>query len=165
VITVKKFLIFIFISFFLNSISLGDTVSDSNTTTEEPNKAVKTSDYNLAKRFIRKADKYESKNKSKKAIKYYNKAIKLLHSSNKTYSANANTFNYLGYAKAKLGFFEDAEIYYILGLELDPNHISININLGKLYIDLNRIDEAKERLEFLKNCNCKEFEDLNDLLS
>ena len=163
-INISKYLIFIFILFFFYYISFGNTISDSSTTTEEPKQPIKTSNYNLAKKFIRKAEKYENKNKSKKAIKYYNKAIKLLHLSNKKYSANANTFSYLGYAYAKLGNFEDAEIYYILGLELNPNHNKISADLGKLYVDSNRIDKAKERLKVLKNCNCEEFKELNNLI-
>ena len=44
----------------------------------------------------------------------------------------------------------DAEIYYLLGVEIDPNNIRINSNLSKLYIEMNRLDEAKNRLKVLK---------------
>ena len=159
---IKKYIILICITFFFNNISFSKTISDSAKNSEEPKGPVKTSDYNLAKIYIQKADKYHNKNKSKKAIKYYNKALKLLHSSNKKYQVNANTFNYLGYANLKLGNFENAEIYYLLGLEIEPKHNSINAYLGKLYVNLNRTDEAKERLNILKSCNCEEFIQLSN---
>jgi tetratricopeptide (TPR) repeat protein len=159
---IKKYIILICITFFFNNISFSKTISDSAKNSEEPKGPVKTSDYNLAKKYIQKADKYHNKNKSKKAIKYYNKALKLLYSSNKKYQVNANTFNYLGYANLKLGNFENAEIYYLLGLEIEPKHNSINAYLGKLYVNLNRTDEAKERLNILKSCNCEEFIQLSN---
>ena len=54
-----------------------------------------------------------------------------------------------------------AEIYYTQGLEIDPKHIGINEYLGQLYLKTDRINKAKERLEILKNCKCKEFETLS----
>jgi tetratricopeptide (TPR) repeat protein len=161
---IRKYIILIFITFFFNNISFSKTTSDSASTTEEPKGPVKTSDYNLAKKYIRKADKYDNKGKIIKAEKFYKKAIKLLYKSNKEFKVNSNTFNYLGYANKKLGNFEHAEIYYLLGLEIDPKHNSINANLGKLYINLNRIDEAKEKLKVLENCNCDEFIQLSNLI-
>ena len=158
----NKYIIFICITFFFNNISFSKTVSDSKNTVEEPKGPTKTSDYNLAKRYIRKADKYDNKNKIIKAEKFYKKALKLLLRSNKEFMVNSNTFNYLGYTNKKLGNFEDAEIYYLLGLEIDPEHNAINANLGKLYINLNRIDEAKKRLNVLKSCNCEEFVELSN---
>jgi tetratricopeptide (TPR) repeat protein len=159
---IKKYIILICITFFFNNISFSKTISDSAKNSEEPDNPVKTSDYNLAKIYIRKADKYDSKNKVNKAEKFYKKALKLLHSSNKNYQPDTSTFNYLGYVSAKLGNFGNAEIYYILGLELDPSHNAINKNLGQLYVDSNRIDNAKERLNILKNCNCEEFKELSN---
>ena len=50
--------------------------------------------------------------------------------------------------------------YYLLGLQVEPNHVGINEYLGELYVVTNRIDLAKERLEVLKSCNCKEFKEL-----
>ena len=158
----NKYIIFICITFFFNNISFSRTISDSTTTSEEPKGPTKTSDYNLAKRYIRKADKYDNKNKIIKAEKFYKKALKLLLRSNKEFMVNSNTFNYLGYTNKKLGNFEDAEIYYLLGLEINPEHNAINANLGKLYINLNKIDEAKKRLNVLKSCNCEEFVELNN---
>ena len=70
----------------------------------------------------------------------------------------------MGFTTRKLGNLEDAEIYYLLGLEIDPNHNGINEYLGELYIQTNRMNKAKERLEVLKNCNCKEFTQLKEII-
>ena len=72
--------------------------------------------------------------------------------------------NYLGFALRKLGKFEEAEKFYLQGLSIEPNHNGINEYLGELYIQTNRIDLAKERLEVLKGCNCEEFEELKELI-
>ena len=160
----KKYFIFIFITFFFNNISFSVTLSDSSTTTEEPRPPVKMSDYNLAKKYIKKADKYDNKNKKEKAKKYYTKAIKYLFKSNKKYQSNSDTFTYLGYTNAKLGEFETAEIYFLLALEVKPNHKILNEYLGRLYIHTNRLNEAKERLKVLESCNCDEFKRLNNAI-
>ena len=122
------------------------------------------SDYNLAKKYIKKANKYDRKNKKEKAKKYYKKAAKYLLKSNKKYQTNADTFNYLGYTNAKLGDFETAEIYFLLALEIKPNHKILNEYLGKLYLHTNRLGEAKERLKVLESCNCDEFKKLNNAI-
>ena len=51
-----------------------------------------------------------------------------------------------------------------MGLELDPKHNGINEYLGELYVLTNRIDLAKERLNILKSCNCKEYHELKDVI-
>ena len=160
----NKYIIFICITFFFNNISFSKTVSDSKTTTEEPKAPIKMSDYNLAKKYIKKGDKYDKKDKKKKAKKYYNKALKYLLLSNKKNHPQAKTFNYLGYINAKLGILENAEIYYLLGLDMDPKNNSIYINLGNLYVNSNRIAKAKEILNVLKSCNCEEFKELSNAI-
>ena len=84
---------------------------------------------------------------------------------NKENPGDPNTLNYIGYATRKLGDFKNAEIYYLLGLSIDPNHIGINEYLGELYLETNRIELAKERLEVLKNCNCEEYKELKSLIT
>ena len=78
---------------------------------------------------------------------------------------NADIFRYIGYATLNLGDYKNAEIYYKLGLSLNPNHFSINEQLGELYVETNRIDKAKKILASLKDCNCKEFEELNKIIN
>jgi len=158
----NKYIIFICITFFFNNISFSKTTSDSKTTSEEPKAPIKMSDYNLAKKYIQKGDKYDKKNKKDKAKKFYNKALKYLLLSNKKNQPQAKTFNYLGYINAKLGILENAEIYYLLALEMDPKNNNIYINLGNLYVNSNRIAKAKEILNVLKSCNCEEFKELSN---
>jgi len=70
----------------------------------------------------------------------------------------------LGFTLRKAGNFEDAEKFYLAGLEIKPDHKGINEYLGELYIKTNRIELAKERLEALKGCKCEEFEELKELI-
>ena len=84
----------------------------------------------------------------------------ILLKSNKAKPLQADTLNYLGFTSRKLGDYKNGEKYYLLGLKVNPNHKGINEYLGELYVQTNRIDKAKERLEVLKNCNCKEYGEL-----
>ena len=70
----------------------------------------------------------------------------------------------MGYTLRKTGDLKQAEIYYLKGLELDPKHLGINEYLGELYVQTNRIELAKERLEVLKGCNCEEYDELKELI-
>ena len=70
----------------------------------------------------------------------------------------------MGFATRKLGDYENGEKYYLLGLEIDPNHNGINEYLGELYVVTNRIELAKERLEVLKSCNCEEYQELKEII-
>ena len=111
-----------------------------------------------------KAKKLEKKNKIDKALKLYSKAHDSLIKAYKNDKKNPDILNYLGYTLRKKGDFEKAEFYYLKGLELDANHLGINEYLGELYVQTNRIDLAKKRLEVLKGCNCEEFEELKELI-
>ena len=118
------------------------------------------SQYQIGEKMINKAKKFEKKNKTDKAQKHYKKAIGYLLKHNKKFPADPNTLNYLGFAHRKIGDYENAEIYYSMGLELDPKHVGINEYMGELFVVTNRLDKAKERLAVLKDCNCKEYKDL-----
>ena len=102
------------------------------------------SEYDKAVESVKWAKKYEKKGKLEKAKKRYQKAQKLLLKSNKEKPLQADTLNYLGFTTRKLGDFENGEKYYLLGLEIDPNHVGINEYLGELYVVTNRLDLAKE---------------------
>ena len=118
------------------------------------------SQYQIGEKMINKAKKFEKKNKTDKAQKHYKKAIGYLLKHNKEFPADTNTLNYLGFAHRKIGDYENAEIYYSMGLELDPKHVGINEYMGELFVVTNRLDKAKERLAVLKDCNCKEYKEL-----
>ena len=116
--------------------------------------------YEIALKMINKAKKFEKKNKTDKAQKHYKKAIGHLLKHNKKFPADADTLNYLGFTHRKVGDYENAEIYYSMGLELDPKHVGINEYMGELFVITNRLDKAKERLAVLEDCNCKEYKEL-----
>ena len=118
------------------------------------------SQYQIAEKMIKKAKKFEKKNKIDKAKKHYKKAIGYLLKHNKEFPADPDTLNYLGFTHRKIGDYVNAEIYYSMGLELDPTHVGINEYMGELFVVTNRLDEAKERLAVLKDCSCKEYDEL-----
>ena len=139
-----------------NSFSAG-TSSDNDS-------SPKVSDYTKAKNLVKAAKKYEKKGKIEKAQKRYAKAQKLLLKSNKKKPLQADTLNYLGFTTRKLGDYEGGEKFYLQGLQIEPNHNGINEYLGELYIATNRMDLAKERLNVLKNCDCKEYKQLKEII-
>ena len=90
--------------------------------------------YKEAKKFIVKAKKLEKRDKVEKALKLYSKAYdKLLKAYNED-KKNPDILNYLGFTLRKAGNFEDAEKFYLAGLEIKPDHKGINEYLGELYI-------------------------------
>jgi len=116
--------------------------------------------YNDAKKLVKRAGKFEKKEKIDKANKLYTQAFKKLEKALTTDKNNPDILNYMGYTSRKIGKFEQAEKFYLKGLSIKPDHNGINEYLGELYVQTDRIDKAKERLEVLKNCNCEEFQDL-----
>ena len=122
------------------------------------------SNYDQAAKLIKAAKKYESKGKNTKAKKRYKRALKLLVKANENKPNQADTLNYLGFTTRKLGDYKKGEEYYLLGLQIDPNHKGINEYLGELYVATNRIGLAKKRLDVLKNCNCEEYEELKEII-
>jgi tetratricopeptide (TPR) repeat protein len=124
----------------------------------------KTSLYKSGKKLVLKAKKLEKKDKIEKAKKLYLKAYGKFEKAYAKDKKNADILNYLGYTLRKTGDLEQAEIYYLKGLELDSKHLGINEYLGELYVQTNRIDLAKERLEVLKGCKCEEYEELRELI-
>ena len=121
--------------------------------------------YDMAVTHIKAAKNFEKKNKIDKAKKRYEKAKKLLVQSNKNFPNKPDTLNYLGFTTRKLGDFENGEKFYLQGLKIDPKHIGINEYLGELYVATNRHNLAVERLEVLKDCNCKEYDQLKAVIA
>ena len=150
---IKKIILcfFTFTLITTNVFSAGSSGSDG---------AKKLSSYDSAVNKIKKAKKYEKKGKDEKAKKLYNQALKFLYKANKEKPFDPDTLNYLGFANRKVDNIKDAEIYYLMGLEIDPKHNGINEYLGELYVQTNQIDKANERLAVLKNCNCDEYNEL-----
>ena len=137
-----------------NSFSAG-TASNSSDASSNYTKA-----YNL----IKAAKKYEKKGKTEKAQTKYVNAQELLLKSNKEKPLQADTLNYLGFTTRKLGDYEKGEEFYLQGLQIKPDHNGINEYLGELYVVTKRMDLAKQRLEVLKSCNCKEYKQLKEII-
>ena len=116
--------------------------------------------YKLGFKELERAIKTEKKGKLKKAKIKFEKALNYFLKANAEDPANPDILNYLGLCSAKLGFDENAEIYYLLGLELNDQHNSIKYNLGVFYKNQNRISDTKKILNSLKNCGCEEYENL-----
>tara|TARA_Y100000590_G_C15460200_1_gene916170 strand:- start:278 stop:748 length:471 start_codon:yes stop_codon:yes gene_type:complete len=152
--TKKFFLIIILFYFNLTALSFGAASSGSSGS----------SNYDKGAAIIKKAKKLEEKGKIEKSKKRYEKALEYLIKSNEKNPNQPDTLNYLGFALRKLGNFEEAEKYYLIGLSIEPNHNGINEYLGELYLNTNRVELAKERLEVLKDCKCEEYNELKELI-
>ena len=155
---IKNLLISLIISTLVISSSYAAGSSDSGSSKTKTK-------YDMAVTHIKAAKNFEKKDKLKKAKKSYLKAQKLLVQSNKNYPNKADTLNYLGFTTRKLGDFENGEKFYLQGLKIDPKHIGINEYLGELYVATNRHNLAVERLEVLKDCNCKEYDQLKAVIA
>ena len=120
--------------------------------------------YKSGKKLIIKAKKLEKKEKIEKAQTLYLKALSKLEKAYDKDKKNADILNYLGFALRKTGNFEKAEKFYLEGLKIDSAHLGINEYLGELYVQTNRIELAKERLQVLNGCNCEEYTELKELI-
>ena len=116
--------------------------------------------YDDAVKLVKRAGKLEKKEKLDKAKKLYAQAFSKLEKAYKSDKKNPDILNYMGFTTRKVGNFDQAEKFYLEGLKIKPNHNGINEYLGELYVQTDRIDKAKERLEVLKNCNCEEYGEL-----
>ena len=120
--------------------------------------------YKSGKKLIIKAKKLEKKQKIEKAKTLYLKALDKLEKAYDKDKKNADILNYLGFALRKTGDFKKAEKFYLEGLKIDAGHLGINEYLGELYVQTNRIDLAKERLQVLNGCKCEEYDELKELI-
>ena len=157
----KKNLLLLFIFYFTLIIS-SHGAGSGNGSSDAAN--IKSSNYTRGVSLIKKGKKLEKKGKMEKAKKRFDKALEYLIIANDKNPNQPDILNYLGFAFRKTGDFIMAEVYYSQGLEIDPNHIGINEYLGELYIETNRIDLAKQRLEILKDCSCEEYGELKELI-
>ena len=155
---IKNLLISLIISILVISSSYAAGSSDSGSSKTKTK-------YDMAVTHIKAAKNFEKKDEIDKAKKRYEKAKKLLVQSNKNFPNKPDTLNYLGFTTRKLGDFENGEKFYLQGLKIDPKHIGINEYLGELYVATNRHNLAVERLEVLKDCNCKEYDQLKAVIA
>lgn len=162
----KKNLLFVIFIIFTITVSINSYASyeghGENLGREGPPPA---GPYRLGYKELERAIKSEKKGKIKKAKIKYEKALEYFLKANAENPANADIFNYLGICSAKLELNENAEIYYLLGLELDNQHKGIKFNLGAFYLSQKRINDSKEILTSLKDCECEEYETLKMLVN
>ena len=159
----KKIILIVFITIYSSIVfAAGSGGGETKTTASTDLKAA--TKFDIGKKWVSKAKKFEKKNKQTKANNAYKKAIKSLFEANDQDPGNPDTLNLLGFSHRKIGDYENAEIYYAMGLEIDPKHVGINEYMGELFVATNRMDEAKKRLAVLENCNCKEYNDLKQVI-
>ena len=152
----------LFISFIISTLVISNSYAAGSSDSGSSKTKTK---YDMAVTHIKAAKNFEKKDKLDKAKKSYLKAQKLLVQSNKNFPNKADTLNYLGFTTRKLGDFENGEKFYLQGLKIDPKHTGINEYLGELYVATNRHNLAVERLEVLKDCNCKEYDQLKAVIA
>ena len=112
----KKILIIIISFFFINNFAFaagGDSGGSSS----------KVSMYDEAVKLIKRAGKLEKKDKKDKAVKLYKEAFNKLETANKKDKNNPDILNYMGFTSRKSGNFNEAEKFYLQGLNLSLIHI------------------------------------------
>jgi len=80
---------------------------------------------------------------------------------------DADLLNLLAYSHRKSMHFVIARDYYQKALQIDPEHRGANEYLGELYLQMDRLDLALERLKVLdKDCffGCDEFDELEEAI-
>ena len=155
---IKKIIFTVSLLFLFSQSSFSAGSSDSSKKNIDIN-------YKKAVKLIKKAKKLDKKNDTKKAKVNYQKALEYLVVAFNKNANDADTLNYLGYTSRKLEDYKNAELYYLMGLKIDPKHFGINEYLGELYVITDRKDKAKERLKVLENCDCKEYKELKNAIN
>ena len=159
----KKIILIVFFTFYCLQVFAASSGGVETKTTASTGVKPATK-YDIGKKWVSKAKKFEIKKKDEKAKKAYKKAIKSLLDANSKNPSDPDTLNLLGFSHRKIGDYENAEIYYSMGLEIDPKHVGINEYMGELFVATNRMDEARERLAVLESCNCKEYNELKQVI-
>ncbi|MEX1110052.1 MAG: tetratricopeptide repeat protein [Dongiaceae bacterium] len=95
----------------------------------------------------------------------YNDAIALLEKARAEEPNNPDVLNWLGYSHRKLGDYDKSLNFYMAALAEEPEHLGANEYLGELYLLINDLPKAEERLAVLAvacNSDCEEYEDLHE---
>ena len=98
----------------------------------------------------------------------YSESLKLLEDYVYENPENADGWNLIGFVSRKLENFDDAEVYYATGLEINPNHDDILAYQGELYLETNRYEMALANLAKLTEIckfNCDEKAELSEAIS
>lgn len=76
---------------------------------------------------------------------------------------SADGFNLLGYSYRHLQRYDESLAAYTQALTLDPKHRGAHEYIGEAYLQLGRLDKAKEHLDALDRLcffSCEEYRDL-----
>ena len=93
----------------------------------------------------------------------YDAALRRLNALTRAEPGLADAWNATGYASRKLGRWQASLGAYQRALALDPRHKAANAYLGELYLQTDRLDDARgrlARLEALCPEGCDELEEL-----
>jgi tetratricopeptide (TPR) repeat protein len=134
--------------------SIADQVEAAGSSNSSPAPAAKDSEYAKAEKAVKAKD--------------YASAIPILRTFVAKTPKHADALNYLGYSYRKLGQFEDALAWCQKALAIDPDHKGANEYLGELYLQMDDLAKAEERLAHLdKVCffSCEEFDDLKEAIA
>ena len=80
---------------------------------------------------------------------------------------NADALNLMGYSLRRSGDMQNAEYFYLKALQVRSNHRGANEYLGELYVEIGRLDKARERLEALEaicGTSCEEYRELKQAI-
>jgi tetratricopeptide (TPR) repeat protein len=97
----------------------------------------------------------------------YGDAIALLEKARREEPHNPDILNWLGYSHRKLGDYETSLDLYLAALAEDPDHLGANEYLGELYLLMDDLPKAEERLAVLANAcgsDCEEYEELFEVI-
>lgn len=95
-------------------------------------------------------------------------AVPLLEKAIRAEPRNADAQNYLGYSLRKLGDTEGALKHYGLALDIEPRHLGANEYLGELYLEMDELEKAEQRLDVLDSAcffGCEEYTELKEAIT
>ncbi len=98
----------------------------------------------------------------------YEEAISQLEGIVAREPANADAYNYLGYASRQIERYSDSLGYYEQALTIEPNHVGALNYLGHLYIETGNLDMARQQLGLLAVAcpsGCAERDELAEALT
>lgn len=98
----------------------------------------------------------------------YATAIALLEKAIAADPRNPDAYSLMGFSHRKLGEWGAALDYYNKALELDPKHLGANEYLGELYLEMDDLERAMERLGILKaacGTDCAEYQQLKNAVA
>ena len=114
---------------------------------------------------LAKYDADEELKKIQKLVKSekYSKATKKLKKMLRKEPKNPDVLSLMGFSQRKQENYDEAQTYYNRALKINPKHKASNEYLGQLYLEIDQLDDAKERLGVLEQAcgvSCSEYRTL-----